>query len=76
MASRSKRLTLDRYDDPASTISANRAGSYGWYFEGLQHAIHETSDDEHTEKSDPSSFADRRVKRAAIKVIITVMLFA
>ena len=60
MASRPKRLTLDRYDDLASTISANQAESYGWYFEGLPHPIRETSDDEHAEKGDPSSFAYRR----------------
>ena len=75
MASRSKRVALVRHDDPSSPISANRAGPYGWYPEGLPHPIHETSDNEHTEKGGPTSFEHRRVKFVAIKVIITVMLF-
>ena len=75
MASRPKRVALVRHDDPASPISANRAGQYGWYPEGLPHSIHETSDNKHTEEGGPTSFDHRRVKFVAIKVIITVMLF-
>ena len=49
MVSLPKRVALVRHDDPASPISANRAGPYGWYPEELPHPIHETSDNEHTQ---------------------------